>query len=174
MPVDGPNGWVGLATLTRSWGRRGELSAVSHGSGIERFEQLGKATLFDVSENNLGEFGIEKAWEHKGALILKFEGVDSITDAEKLESAEVRIPISERPALAPGEYYESDLIGCAVVDAASGREYGVLDGFADTGGPRLMVLASGMLIPYVPAICVKIEVVARRIEVDLPPGLDEL
>ena len=165
---------MSLARLTRSWGRRGEIGAISLGSPLERFQHLERVTLSGAESQELGEFQIEQAWEHKGALVLKFAGVDSISDAEKLEGAEVLIPLAERPVLPAGEYYETDLIGCAVVEAESGKEYGLVEGFLDTGGPRLMELAGGMLIPYVPAICVAVDLPGRRIKVRLPEGLDEL
>ena len=57
-----------------------------------------------------------EVWEHAGALVFKFQGVDSIHDAEKLRGAEVQVPPAERVELEPGEYFHSDLIGCEVRD----------------------------------------------------------
>ena len=39
---------------------------------------------------------VEEVWEHAGALVFKFRGVDSISDAETLRGSEVQIPASER------------------------------------------------------------------------------
>ncbi len=55
---------------------------------------------------------------HGDHLIFKFQGVDTISDAEKLAGAEVAIPFEERAKLADDEeVYQSDLIGCEVFDA---------------------------------------------------------
>jgi 16S rRNA processing protein RimM len=61
---------------------------------------------------------VENAWMHGDHLILKFKGVDTISDAEKLAGADVAIPFEQRAELAEDEVYQSDLIGCEVVDAA--------------------------------------------------------
>ena len=62
---------------------------------------------------------MEEVWNHKGMLVFKFAGVDSMDAAEPLRGAEVRIPPSERVALEPGEYFQSDMVGCEVRDRAS-------------------------------------------------------
>ncbi len=66
-------------------------------------------------------YHVEEVWDHDGTLVFKFGGVDSITDAEKLRGAEVQVPLADRIALEPGEYFHSDLIGCEVRERGSGR-----------------------------------------------------
>ena len=53
--------------------------------------------------------------------MFKFRGIDTITDAEDLAGPKCGIP-RERAAAArsEGEFYQSDLIGCEVVDRATG------------------------------------------------------
>jgi 16S rRNA processing protein RimM len=119
-------------------------------------------------------FEVESVWWHQDRLVFKFHGIDSISEAEPLAGAEVRIPAGERWALEPGEYYESDLIGCEVIDRASGNPLGRVVEWQDSGGPGLLVLEGGLLVPFARAICVEIDTRARRILVDLPEGLKEL
>jgi 16S rRNA processing protein RimM len=117
---------------------------------------------------------IESVWEHASRLVFKFRGIDNISDAEVWRGAELRVPASQRAALEEGEFYHSDLIGCEVRDAKSGERLGVVAGIQEAGGPGLLELDTGMLIPYAKAICVKIDPAARRIDVSLPEGLREL
>ncbi len=120
-------------------------------------------------------YQVEEVWEHSGALVFKFRGVDSISDAEKLRGAEVQVPQAERVELEPGEYFHSDLIGCEVRERASGRVIGSVTGFEEYGGPPLLEIDGGrMLVPFVKAICVDIEPNVKVIQVDLPEGLEEL
>jgi 16S rRNA processing protein RimM len=120
---------------------------------------------------------IERIWRHKDALIFKFAGVDSISAAEAFEGAEVCIPKEERAPLPEGEYYQSDLVGCQVVDAQTGRLIGLVTDWQEYGGPPLLEVRgeSGkeVLIPFVKSICTEIDPAARRILVDLPEGLEE-
>lgn len=121
---------------------------------------------------------IESVWQHRGALVFKFRGVDSISEAEALARHEVRIPIESRARLPEGEFYQSDLIGCEVVERGGGP-VGVVSGWREVGGPALLeVEAPGrrepMLVPFAKAICVEIDPAARRIVVELPEGLKDL
>jgi 16S rRNA processing protein RimM len=87
---------------------------------------------------------------------------------------EVRIPLAERTELAPGEFFQSDLVGCEVVDRKSGERVGRVEAWQDGGGSGLLVVEGGLLIPFARSICVEIDVQARRIVVELPEGLREL
>jgi 16S rRNA processing protein RimM len=119
---------------------------------------------------------VESVWRHRGALIVKFRGIDSISAAERLEGAEVRIPLEQRAPLAEGEYYQSDLVGCEVIDRRSGQLLGVVKALEEYGGPGLLVVEGPreLMIPFARAICPEIDVAGRRILVELPEGLADL
>lgn len=120
---------------------------------------------------------IENTWLHGDRLIFKFKGVDSISDAERLAGFEVAIPMEERAEVSEGEYFQSDLVGCTVVDAG-GRVIGTVTDFQETGGASLLAVTKvdgkELLIPFAKAICTTIDMAAKRIEVNLPEGLEEL
>ncbi|MFN7996614.1 MAG: ribosome maturation factor RimM [Bryobacteraceae bacterium] len=162
-------GWVTVALLGRARGNRGELTAIPFGKP-ERYESLRDVFLFpDGSRHE-----VESAWFHDNRLILKFRGVDTISDAEALQGCEVRVPQAARFGLEAGEFYESDLIGCEVVERSSGASLGRVLGLQETGGPGVLEVEGGLLIPFAREICVAIEPESRRIVVDLPEGLKEL
>jgi len=120
---------------------------------------------------------VENAWMHGDHLILKFKGVDTISDAEKLAGADVAIPFEQRAVLAEQEYYQSDLIGCEVVDA-SGRLLGFVDDFQETGGAPLLAVKTPdgreLLIPFAKSICTKLDLDRKQITVNPPDGLLDL
>jgi 16S rRNA processing protein RimM len=151
-----------VARLLRARGIKGELAAYPL---TEHPERLKTVYVRDVA------LEVERAWTHKDRLILKFRGVDTRTDAEKLEGAEVSIPAEERPPAPEGEYYLADLVGCEVFDAD--RCIGVVTGWQDHGGPALLEVGD-LLIPFARSICVDIDVKTRRIQVTPPEGLLEL
>jgi 16S rRNA processing protein RimM len=120
---------------------------------------------------------VENTWMHGDHLILKFKGVDTISAAEKLAGADVAIPFEQRATLAEEEFYQSDLIGCEVVDAA-GRPLGMVEDFQETGGAPLLTLKTPagreLLIPFANSICTKIDLEHKQIVVNPPEGLLEL
>ena len=120
---------------------------------------------------------VEHSWTHGNHVVFKFKGVDTITAAERLAGADVLIPLDQRPATPEGEYYQSDLLGCEVVDQ-NGRLLGAVQEFQETGGVPLLQIRTHegkeLLIPFAKAILANINIENKRIEVNLPAGLDEL
>ncbi|PWU00271.1 MAG: 16S rRNA processing protein RimM [Terriglobia bacterium] len=169
--VNSPEGeWVTVAVVGRTRGNRGEVFALPLSSNPERYQNLRQVYLFGSGERH----EVESAWFHDTSLILKFRGIDNISEAEKLRGAEVRVPIGERTALEPGEFFQSDLMGCEIVEQRSGESLGRVVDWEDAGGSGLLVLDNGTLIPFARSICVEIDPAAGRIIVDLPEGLKNL
>jgi 16S rRNA processing protein RimM len=139
----------------------------------ERLAELEYVTLFNPGWAEGVRHVVESVWQHGGRWILKFRGIDTISDAEKLCGAEIRIPKSQRAPLGEGEYYYADLIGCEVVDRNTGETLGRVSDFHEYGGPGVLE-AGKLLIPFARSICVEIDVARRRIEVELPEGLKDL
>jgi 16S rRNA processing protein RimM len=161
-------GWVAVAVLGKTRGNRGEITAWAL-SKPERYQSLASVYLFGAGER----YEVESTWFHDGALIFKFRGIDSISDAERLTGCEVRVPIEERVPLDPGEFFEADIVGCEVIDRRSGESLGRVSAIEDSGGAGNLVVGD-LLIPFARAICVDIDPAARRIAVELPEGLKDL
>ncbi len=162
--------WVTIALLGKTRGNRGELTAIPLSSKPERYQTLTEVYLFGAGERR----EVETTWFHNGTLIFKFRGIDTISDAQLLTGSEVRVPISERTTLDPGEYFQSELIGCEVFDRPTGERIGRVTDWEDAGGAGILVVDGHLMIPFVRAICVEIEPAARRIAVELPPGLKDI
>lgn len=158
--------------LVKAWGIRGELSAIPFSDWPERFEELTRVFLF--AGGVPAEFEVESVRPISGSWLFKFRGIDSMSDAERWRGAEVRIPRGERARLEPGEFYQSDLVGCEVVERSTGERLGTVTGFDDGGSSGLLRIGPELLIPFVRSICVSIDPEARRIEVELPEGLKDL
>ncbi len=180
-PEPTPSGeWVAIAILGKARGNRGEILAIPLAGQPERFEGLERVWLFAEKPplENGSRFEVESVWLHDGRPVIKFRGIDSISDAEALTGAEVRLPASERMPLEEGEVYQSDLIGCAVIEKGADRPLGTVTACQDAGGSNLLVVqmheGGELLVPFARAICVEIDVAGKRIVVDLPDGLKEL
>ncbi len=167
---------VVVAEILRERGNVGEVVARSVSDVPGRMESLRNAQL-RLPDGTNREVTVESAWVHGENWVLKFAGVDSIDAAKGLRGADLSIPREERGVLPEGQFFQSDLVGCKVVDAKDGRVLGVVEGFEQYGGPLLLDVKCGgreVLIPYVPAICVAVDLEERSISVDLPEGLLDL
>ena len=168
-------GWVAIAVLGKTRGNRGEVTALVLSSRPERYQDLHEVFLFGPGFAAAGEKReIESAWFHLQTLVFKFRGIDTITDAESLYGTEVRVPASQRISLDEGEYFQSDLIGCEVVDRRSGEALGRVTAWDDGGGSGLLVVGDSLLIPFARTICVEINPGEKHIAVELPEGLKDL
>jgi len=163
------NGWVTLASVIKPRGNRGEVIVINMTTGPQRFLDLKHVTLIGKTERPAE---IEDAWDHQGQLILKFKGVDSISEAEELKGLAVSIPESQRPVPGPDEFFIDDLVGCQVIDDNNQTRYGSVVAFHEQmGASGLLEIEGEVLIPLVKSICVKIDPAAREIRVRLPEGL---
>ena len=119
---------------------------------------------------------LERVWKHQGRPVLKFEGVDSISDAEALVGSDILVPEAEAALPEPGEYSHADLIGCAVVSEAG--QLGVVRAVEDYGGSPLLEIETEdgrkILVPFARSICTEIDVARKVIRANLPEGLTEL
>ena len=163
-------GWITIASIGRARGNKGEVVALPLSSHPERFDALREVYLFGGGDRH----EVESVWWHDGRLVLKFKGIDNISQAEALAGCEVRVPEDQSVRLEPDEYFQSDLVGCEVFDCASGERLGAVRSFLETGGPGLLDLGDDFLIPFARAICVEIDPAAKRIVVELPEGLQEI
>ena len=127
-----------------------------------------------LKTNERREVQVEDLWLHKGLLVLKFAGVETISDAEALIGAELQLPRSERAELEPGWTYLSDLVGCTVFDGE--REVGPIEEVTfGAGEAPLLVVKSGAKLPYeIPfaqAYLEKVDLERKQIRMRLPEGL---
>ncbi len=162
-------------------GRRGEVAAEILTDFPERFRALRRAFL-ETADRAPEPVEIEQAWPHKRRMVLKFSGVDSIDQAERLRGRHLLIPREERVPLPPHHYYVWELRGCLVLTEREGvrREVGVVTEVEPTGGVDLLHVSprggrrGEVLIPLAQAICTRIDPEAKTIVIDPPEDLLEL
>jgi 16S rRNA processing protein RimM len=167
--------FITLARVRKTQGRRGEIAVELHSDIPDRF-RVGLKLFALAQDDSRRELQIEELWPHKGHLVLKFAGVDSISDAEMLVGCELQVPRTERAHLESGWNYVSDLIGCVVFDAGSeiGRVEDVQFG---AGEAPLLIVAEGSKryeIPYAEAYLKSVDLVHKQIYMQLPEGMLEL
>ncbi len=163
--------------MLKPQGRRGEVAAELHSDFPERFAQ--RTRLFALAPSGARrELELEDFWPHKGRMVLKFRGVDSIDQAQALAGCEIQIPEEERAPLEAGAAYVSDLVGCELVDAGRNCLVGTVEDVVFGAGeaPLLSVRAGGreLMVPFAQEFLRRVDLERKRIEMVLPEGLLEL
>ncbi len=165
----------------KTQGRRGEVAADLHTDFPELFAERSRLFLLDAAGWRR-EVQLEEHWPHKGRMVLKFRGVDSISDAQALVGCEVQIPQSERALLPPGETYVSDLVGCVLAVSegvsATPREVGRIEDvqFGAGEAPLLIVRdgAKEYMVPLAEEFLQRVDLEHKRVQMALPEGMLEL
>jgi 16S rRNA processing protein RimM len=167
--------FVTIAKVIKPQGRRGEVAAALLTSFPERFAARERLYALSADGKQRRELRLEDHWFHKGQVVLKFAGVEEISQAEHLVGCEIQVPREERAALEDDSVYVSDLVGCAVFDA--GREIGTIrDVQFGSGEAPLLVIkgAREYLVPLATAYIEKMAPAEKRLEMKLPEGMLEL
>ena len=164
-----------MARVLKTQGRRGEVAVEVLSDAPQRFVE-GLRLLALPKDGARRELQVETLWPHQGRLVLKFAGVDSISEAESLAGCELQVPQDQRAQLELGWTYVSDLVGCVVFDGA--REIGRVDDVRfGAGEASLLIVKAGSLeyeIPYAEAYLASIDLETKKIWMRLPEGLLEV
>ncbi len=162
----------------KTQGRRGEVASEIYSNVPDRFAAGMKLlALQRESKQSRRELEVEELWPHKGWLVFKFAGVNSISEAEALIGCELQVPRSQRSPLEAGWSYVSDLVGCTVLD--HGREIGCIEDvqFGAGEAPLLVVrdAATRLLeVPFAEAYLDSVDVERKQVRMNLPDGLLEV
>jgi len=168
---------VVIARVAKAFGIRGEAAAEILTDFPERFDDVSNVTLRRGATERPAE--LERFRFHKERVLLKFKGVETMSDAELLVGFDVVVSDDELYELPEGEdfFYEFDLVGCTV-ETAGGEPVGTVESVLRTGGQDLLSVRKRdgreVLVPFVDEICVEVDVAAKRIVVDPPEGLLDL
>jgi 16S rRNA processing protein RimM len=167
--------FVSIARIVKTRGIRGEVSAELLTDFPERFASVGQVRIL-CSENQYWE-DLEGYWFHQERVILKFRGRDLPDTVQELVGGEVQIPEDQRVSLPEGSYYDSDLIGCRVLEGE--EPLGKVVRILKMGAEMSNLVISGekgeeLMVPLVQKMISRIDVQQKLIQVKLPPGLVEL
>jgi 16S rRNA processing protein RimM len=186
-----PYPWIVLAHLLRPQGRKGELLAELLTDFPERFEERKQVFLapsgFEGEAIQASSAEVVSFWlpvgKNEGRIVLQFAGIDTISQAEELAGLEVIVPDEERTSLDDDSVYIGELIGCMVYDGmtAVGEIADVQFPTTADGARRLEDAApllevtspdgNEILIPFAKAFVVRIDTIAKRLDMALPKGL---
>ncbi|HEX5473302.1 MAG TPA: ribosome maturation factor RimM [Vicinamibacterales bacterium] len=169
-------GLILVGRVARAHGNRGEVIVNLETDFAEaRFRQ--GAVMQVCTVDACDPRRIEAVRFHQGRPVVAFAGITTMTAAEALAGAELKLPEAELGPLPPATFYRHDLVGCDVV-TVQGESLGRV---ARVEGPMarscLVVAGQGrgeLLIPLVEPICVDVDPPGRRIVVDPPEGLIDL
>src|SRR3954469_20864662 len=100
MSAAGSQEFITIARVVKTQGRHGEVAAELHTDFPEKFAERKNLFALDA-DGKRRELRLEEFWSHKNYVVLKFAGVDSISDAEALVGSEIQVPREQRAEIGP-------------------------------------------------------------------------
>lgn len=162
-----------MARITKPVGLRGEMRAQLMCDGPEMLTEF---TMYAGKEHAPLEIISARPLKNEMAAI-RVKGVDTIEQAEKLSNRLLYLK-REDAELPEGTYFISELIGCGVYDADSGRLYGELDEVLQNGPADVYSIKTPekkqLLFPAIPEVLLSVDVDEEKIIIRPLPNLFEL
>lgn len=171
--------WLAVGKVIGTYGLKGEVKVFPDSDFPERFTKPGLRWLrFPTQPSQIKEVSLIKGRfvNQKGIYVVKLADISYRDQAEALQGAEFLVRRCDRPTLAEGEYYLSDLIGLEVLYHQSKQRVGTVVKIASAGNDLLEIqlfssTTQTVLIPFVPALVPIVDIENRRIEIAPPKGL---
>jgi 16S rRNA processing protein RimM len=162
-------GRIRVAKIGAAHGLRGELRVFVDADDPRAIGTLG--ALED--EKGTRTFTIEALREAKDHLLVRFEGVNDRSAAERLVNTELYVPRARLPEqTGENRFYQADLVGLRV-EARDGAALGSVAAVANYGAGDLLEVkpANGgatYLVPFADPFVPEIDVAGGRVIVELP------
>jgi 16S rRNA processing protein RimM len=162
-----------IGRIIGAHGVKGALKLLSYAESLETFA-AGRSLLLHCADGRQQVCKISLARAQGRSALLYLTGIETRSQAEALAGCDVFIDKATLPELEDGTYYWADLIGLDVY-SADGRRLGRLASIFATGSNDVYVVRDGSretLVPALKTVVVSVDLTARRMEVNLPEGLE--
>jgi 16S rRNA processing protein RimM len=165
--------------VIRPHGIRGEVAVeVRTDDPGQRFAV---GSVLDTDPPDAGPLTVASTRWHSGRLLVTFDGIADRTGAEPLRGVWLTVDADQvGPPEGPDEFHDHQLVGLTVVTKA-GEQVGVVTDVRHHGQDLLVIEPAvgsnrrgEVLVPFVAAIAVDVDVAGGRMVIDPPTGLLDL
>ena len=167
--------YIRIGTIINTHGLKGEVKTFPLTDDVRRFSDL-KDVYLDEAHGRRA-LSVVRARYFKNLVILLFEGIERIEEAQELKGCDLYVARKDAVALKEGEDYVADLIDMQVVDE-DGTDLGILCEVIPTGANDVYVVRKDghrdLLIPAIRSCILSTDIEAGRMTVHLLPGLTDL
>ena len=153
---------------------KGEVKVISSTDFEEERFKKGSKLLITRGNQLIREVVVQSYRNHKNFLLVKFEGIDSVEEAEKLKNLQIKIDSDEVGELEENEFYFHEIIGCQVFDE-NDRNLGEIIGILTPGANDVWVIkgeeGKEILIPYIEDVVKQIDITNKKVNIEVMEGL---
>ena len=161
-----------VCQIVNTFGIKGFVKIYPYVDDIKRFGNL--KNVYIKSKNKEQKLEIAEVKYQKNMVLVKFKGIETVEEAEKLRNSYVEIDRKDAIELEEGQYFIADLLGLPVyVD--TGEKLGILDDIFNSGSSDIYVVKNELgkqyLLPYIDEVIKDIDLENGKIIVHIIEGL---
>ncbi len=163
-----------VGKIINTHGLRGEVKVVSWTDSPEDFEQI--KTVYAENKGSADELHIKGVKYQKNNLIIKFDEINSIEEAEGFKNFVLTADRESLPPLPDGRHYIVDLLECEVFDEGGNRIGKMSDVFPAGGRDVYEIKRDGakpILLSVSDETVKKIDIDNKKIVVCIPDEWEE-
>ena len=153
---------------------KGEVKVISSTDFEEERFKKGSKLLITRGNQLIREVVVQSYRNHKNFLLVKFEGIDSVEEAEKIKNLQIKIDSDEVGELEENEFYFHQIIGCEVFDE-NDKNLGEIIDILTPGANDVWVIkgenGKEILIPYIEDVVKKIDITSKKVNIEVMEGL---
>ncbi len=164
----GEQRWRRIGVVTKPHGLKGDVVVYLLTDFPERYQE-GRAYSVLLASGQRKSFTISRLSSLSDRLLVHFNGIDAVEDAEPLRNAYIEVPWEDRMPLEPDTYYIDDIIGLQVW-TDTGEYVGLVEEVI-SGAAYDLYRTGDVLIPAISQFVDTIDVDAGRIVIRPIPGL---
>lgn len=161
-----------IGQIVNTNGLKGTLKVKPFTDDIKEFETF--KSIYIQQGKELLEFKIEKVGYIKNMVLLKFQGIDDINEAEKYRNMYLKVNRNALPDLPENTFYIVDLLECEVF-TTEGELLGKVKDVFNTGSNDIYdvkdINGKQILIPAIKDVIKNIDIPNKKITIELMEGL---
>jgi 16S rRNA processing protein RimM len=164
-----------LGKVIKAYGNKGHVMATLDVDDPSAYLNI-ESVFLDLQGKQIPFFIEELELKHNKRVIIRFQDVHSIEDADIYAGLEMYLPVSQLPPLEGDQFYFHEIKGFTVRDVKHG-EIGIIDDVLELPHQSLFRILLGereILIPVVDEVIVKVDRENRILEIEAPEGLIEI
>lgn len=166
--------YITVGKIVNTHGRRGLLKVLPMTDFPGRFSEMNE--LLVLRHGSREKVHIERSFQHKKFIIMSLQEISDMNAAEGFKGALLQIHRDQLTELPGDSFYIFDIIGCSVFDM-QGNFLGAITDVIQTGANDVYVAEDQkrrqpLLIPALKTVVRRVNIPEKRIDVELPEGLE--
>jgi 16S rRNA processing protein RimM len=164
--------YLEVGRIVNTHGVKGEVKVIPLTDNPKRFLNL--KWVFIDKNMVLEKYNIEKVKFYKGMVLIKFKGINDMTDAEALKGMFLKVDRENAVRLPDDSFFICDIVGCEVFEE-DGSRLGTLKDVLKTGSNDVYVIlrenGKEIYLPALKSVVKSVSISNKKMIVSVPEGL---